>query len=211
MKYAICSLSDRTIMSDISWPLMEKYCKRHGYDFITKTVPYHDRHPSWSKLLVLKELLQTYDIVVWLDDDIILTQPDMRIEALLESFIYSDKSLAVSENNSTPFNFGMIIVKKTAEHVIDQIWNNIDEETRFGLFWEESSATKLYNSNESFKNQIYIFSPGVIQGFHPANCHKSYMWKPRTFALHVSGFADLGYRISKMEETIRELHLESRF
>lgn len=213
MKWAVCSLSNRETMRALSWPLMEKYCKRHGYDFVTKTEPYtEDRHPSWCKLLLMKELLPKYDVVVWFDDDIILTQPDLKLEDLLRSFLVSERLLAVSKNITNPFNFGLIVAKKTAGKILDQIWNNVDEETRFGLFWEESAAAKLFVSDQSFNDKIYIFLPGVIQGFHSANnASPELRWNIRTFALHVSGFPDVNSRIEHMEEAIKELNLIERF
>ena len=204
-------MSDRESLRSLSWPLIDFYCKRRGWDFITKTEPYvTDRHPSWSKLLLLKELLPLYDVVIWVDDDIVFTQPTVKFEDLIRPFLDSDKPLAVSENNSTPFNFGLIVVKNTAGEIIDQIWNNIDEETRFGLFWEESAAERLYKTDETFRNKIYIVPPAIIQGFHPANCNVKYKWYYKTFALHVSGFKDIQYRIKLMKQAIDELRLESR-
>jgi hypothetical protein len=190
---------------------MEQYCKIHGYDFITRTeIIFQDRHPSWSKIPFLKELIQTYDIVVWLDDDILLTQPGMRIEKLLEPFIVSEQVFCVSENNITPFNFGLIVIKKGSEDILRQIQAAVTDENRFGLYWEETAGETLYNTSEQFKKKLYIFPPGIIQGFHAANCQTRYKWNPQCFSLHVSGLPR-GYRIQKMKQTWDELKLKSRF
>lgn len=211
MKIAFCSLSDREEIRKISWPLMEQYCKIHGYDFITRTeIILQDRHPSWSKIPFLMELIQTYDVVLWIDDDILLTQPDQRVEKFIEPFLVSDKVFGVSENNSTPFNFGLIVIKKGSEDVLQQIQAAVMDENRFGLYWEETAGETLYNTSEQFKNQLYIFSPGIVQGFHAANCHRNYKWNPRCFSLHVSGLPR-DYRIEKMKQALEELDLKSRF
>jgi len=211
MKIALCSLSDREDIRGLSWPLMESYCKRHGYDFVTQTETiFTDRHPSWSKIPLLRRLIQTYDIVTWLDDDIILTQPDVCIESLIKSFIESEKVFAVSENNVTPFNFGLIVVKKGVDEVLRQIEAGVTDENRYGLYWEETAGETLYNTSEDFKRQLYIYPPGILQGFHQSNCHRRYKWIPTCFALHVSGLPH-DYRIAKMEQTWDELRLKSRF
>ena len=211
MKIAFCSISDRESIRRLSWPLMESYCKRQGYDFVTRTeMIMQDRHQSWSKIPFLRTLIPLYDIVIWLDDDIILTQPDVRVESLIKSFIESEKLFAVSENNVTPFNFGLIVVKKGVDDVLRQIEAGVTDENRYGLYWEETAGETLYNTSEEFKSQLYIYSPGILQGFHVSNCDRQYKWIPSCFALHASGLPH-DYRIAKMEQTWDELRLKTRF
>jgi hypothetical protein len=169
-----------------------------------------DRHQSWSKIPFLRTLIPLYDIVIWLDDDIILTQPDVRVESLIKSFIESEKVFAVSENNVTPFNFGLIVVKKGVDDVLRQIEAGVTDENRYGLYWEETAGETLYNTSEEFKSQLYIYSPGILQGFHVSNCDRQYKWIQSCFALHASGLPH-DYRIAKMEQTWDELRLKTRF
>ena len=211
MKVAFCSMSDRADIRGLSWPLLDSYCKRHGYSFVTRTdIIDRDRHPSWSKLPFLKSLLPAYDIVVWFDDDILLTQPDMRIEELLKPFLESDHVIAVSSNNTAPFNFGLIVAKPTAGPVLDRIYDAVTEETRFGLYWEETASDALYKTSEEFRRHVYIFPVGVLQGFHLAACHPAYRWIPRCFSMHIAGLPN-DYRIRKMIQTWEELNLKTRF
>jgi hypothetical protein len=204
-------MSDRKDIRDLSWPLLDSYCKRHGYNFVTRTeIIDRERHPSWSKLLFLKSLIPAYDIVVWFDDDILLTRPEMRIEEILEPFIESEHVMAVSSNNTAPFNFGLIVAKSTAGPVLDQIYDAVTEETRFGLYWEETASGVLYRTSEDFRHKVYIFPVGLLQGFHLAACHPAYKWIPTCFSMHVAGLPK-EYRIQKMVQTWEELDLKSRF
>ena len=213
MKIALCSLSDREEIREISWPLMEQYCKIHGYDFVTRTeILLQDRHPSWSKLPFLKSLLSSYDITIWFDDDIVLTQPDVRIESLIEPFLGSDQVIAVSANSNAPFNFGLIVCKPNAGPCLDKISQAMTEETRYGLLWEETASKDLYVSDPVFKEQVYIVPRRILQGFHRACSHEDYIWswKEKTFSMHVAGFPK-DTRIEYMRQTVEILDLKSRF
>lgn len=212
MNIALCSLSNREDIRSLSWPLMESYCKMHGYDFITRTeLITHDRHPSWSKIPLLFELIPKYDITIWLDDDILLTQPDMRVEGILEPFIKSEQLIAVSANNSTPFNFGFIVCKQMAGPCLEKIQEGVTDENRYGLFWEETAGETLYNTDNEFNTQMYIFPQRILQGYHRACSGRDYTWKPTTFSMHVSGVSPKDYRIRMMKQTIQELCLKTRF
>ena len=212
MKIALCSLSDREDIRGLSWPLMESYCKRHGYDFVTQTeLIFTDRHPSWSKIPFLRRLIQTYDIVIWFDDDILLTQPDTHIESILGPFLDSDQLIAASANNDAPFNFGLIVCKSTAEPCLEKISDAVTDENRYGLYWEETAGGTLYRTDPTFKEQVYIFPQGILQGYHGACSHQDYKWRPKTFSLHVSGVTPKDYRIKLMKEAIEILNLKTRF
>ncbi len=56
-------------------PLMEAYAKRHGLAF--KVVRSFTSHPCWQKLELIHDLIKTGEPVLWLDADVIITNPEL--------------------------------------------------------------------------------------------------------------------------------------
>ena len=73
------SLSNRPKLHQHTWPGWSEYCADRGYSWRPRDhVMDTSRHPAWSKILFLIETLlacsgSTTEFVVWIDDDILLT------------------------------------------------------------------------------------------------------------------------------------------
>lgn len=66
--------------------LMREYCKRHGYAFfeMTERMSSSARSAPWDKLLaVAMHLDAVQDVVLWMDADVFITNPDVRMEDIL--------------------------------------------------------------------------------------------------------------------------------
>lgn len=164
-----------------------------------------DRHPSWSKIPFLQDLVSqnvaTKTIIVWVDDDMMITNSDVRLETLLTPFIESTKTLAVQEDtHGELFNCGFIAVKCTSTTLtcLKEIWDACNTyETKRG-YWEQTTMQRLYKSRQSeLKYQLYIFPPKTLQSFFRHNEEHAYQWSPGDFIAHVSGL-DLQQRLYYM-------------
>ena len=80
--------------------------KRHGYDYLRITsppVPSH--HDSWTKVVQLYDVLHRYDIVVLLDADAYIVNPNTSIEFLLERYNFTiNSSILLAIDPNTMFN-----------------------------------------------------------------------------------------------------------
>lgn len=69
-----------TQLLEIGLPTLRAYAKRHRFDLVTVT---HDtafgRAATWGKLPIIYRLLQSYEVVVWLDADTIVVDPSRNI------------------------------------------------------------------------------------------------------------------------------------
>lgn len=90
-RIVICTADDRYSTKGY-WTLTDEankaYCKKQKYDYIridTSSWSEKKRHPSWLKIQVVKDvaLLKKYDIVVWVDSDVIINNHEARIEDFL--------------------------------------------------------------------------------------------------------------------------------
>lgn len=77
---------------DVSRPTFEKYCEIHGYEYVESYPSLVGRPPAWGKVKLLLQLLESYDIAVWLDcdtmiidhsEDVASEVPDGTIQAIV--------------------------------------------------------------------------------------------------------------------------------
>ncbi len=59
------------------------YCDRHGYDFKLFTTYPMDLPPYWVKVWLASDLLSQYDLIVWVDTDVVFHDQDIRVENIL--------------------------------------------------------------------------------------------------------------------------------
>lgn len=74
---------DFASIAELTIPVIARYAERHGYDFFPKK---HDMNPEeivWQRLDDVLELMPGYDAVVHLDADILITNPECRIDGLI--------------------------------------------------------------------------------------------------------------------------------
>jgi len=137
MKIAILSHGDNRMdrWKKISFENKEKYCDKNGYDFIGSDKVYDDRPPQWSKLLMVREYLPSYDWVMWNDPDTLI----MNTEIKLEEFIDNDFDFIAAKFDY--INMGVFFVKNSAIglKIINDIYN---QDQYIGLAGNDESAAK---------------------------------------------------------------------
>lgn len=104
---------------------LKYYCQHQRYRlFIFNQHLCPQVHPCWYKIILLIYLLPKYKVVVWIDSDAIITNPQIRFE----KFIDSNNHMYVCEDitpNRTRFNSGVMIIKnnKFTLEYLNQVWN----------------------------------------------------------------------------------------
>lgn len=80
--------------------------KRYGYDYLRITSPsIPSHHDSWTKVVQLYDVFHRYDIVVLLDADAYIVNPNTSIEFLLERYNFTrNSSLLLAIDPDTAFN-----------------------------------------------------------------------------------------------------------
>lgn len=122
---------------------IEPYAARHGYDLaLHEEIVDATRPASWSKLPIMRELVDRYDIVVWLDSDLVIVDP--RQDIALE--LPNDSLLGVVEHHvgdSTSPNCGVMVLRGGAEAgaFLDAIWQ-LDRYTNH-IWWENAAVCEL--------------------------------------------------------------------
>jgi hypothetical protein len=75
---ALCTIAHgrHRELLEIARPTLEKYAAGNGYDLhavVHRLAPH--RPPSWGKVVLLHQLVQEYDVVLWIDSDALFVDP----------------------------------------------------------------------------------------------------------------------------------------
>jgi len=193
MKFLFCSLSDRPNLSQILFEHLQSYCDKHDYKCVLENKSLcNERAPAWSKIILLQREMKNnpeVDYVVWVDDDILITNKNKKFE----DFIYSNKdaNIIVSEDaiRSYPMNTGIIICKNDNESMkyLQHIWQLCEKypNSKYGGLWEQDIMTRDYNQNPNQKI-IKILPYRTIQTFYRTSNPD---WRPSDFSAHFTGMS----------------------
>lgn len=178
MKVLFCSLSDRPNFSQPIFEGNQRYYDKYNFDFFyEEKVLTSERHPAWSKILLLeRELEKDYDYVVWIDDDIIIMNYDIDFRDIIRR--YEPENIMVDDNNNLGkwnINTGMIVCKNDVrtKEMLREVWDNAKREHYFGGVWENDTMNEM-------REDYTIIPHRTIQSF-------SSYYKEGEFSIHFAG------------------------
>ena len=125
----LCSLgvgpyADLLAVSSITF---EAYAARHGYDLRLETrLLAPERPPAWSKVALVRELLESYDEVLWIDADAIFLDISKDIGELVRpgKDLYLVEHLYEQDDSWRSANTGVFLVRSTrwSRRFLDRVW-----------------------------------------------------------------------------------------
>ena len=200
-KFCIVSVSDRPELYSKTFNLMHTYCGKHGYDLqLHRTILNAKRHPSWSKIPALQLALQdsTFDYIVWMDDDIVITNPDIPLSYFVDKYNFRKlkATLLVSADMpnepSTNMNCGILFVKakkSSAQSILESVWQYGDAFplTRKGFSWEQEGFNFLYRYGD--REDFCIIPLPNFQAPARFQFNQELTWKPGYFSAHLNNGA----------------------
>jgi hypothetical protein len=140
----VFSISNRTDIYRVSWTNVRSYCRKWGYRYLPLHPPAGGaggaakatRHPNWIKVPLALDLLRRYTgppaLYVWMDDDMVITNPGVNLRELLADFIAAPhKLVALGADTVTPLgrqglNAGIVVFQTGAEtaRFLEKWYNN---------------------------------------------------------------------------------------
>lgn len=122
---------------------IEPYARRHGYELDLRTkVPDGPRPTPWKKVPILRELVERYSLVVWLDADIVIVdgRTDIASELEDERFLYLAEH---RKGGSQMPNTGVLMLRggEQAARFLDELWAL--ERYTDHMWWENAAACEL--------------------------------------------------------------------
>ena len=198
-KILICSLSDRDYFSAPMFQRFKSYCTKWNYKCVLEDKSLDtNRAPAWSKILLLKremKLNSEIPYIVWIDDDILITNQNIELLKIIEENM-ENNNILLSAEVVPPFNTGFIICRNNEEtyNYLNRIWNH-GENSKFKTIpnWEQEIMIKDYENN---KDHIKILPYGMIQSFYrDYHLPEEMKWKEGDFSAHITGML-IGRRMS---------------
>lgn len=144
-------------MGQISFKVNLDYCRRHGYAFRGYTSGFaEDRHPSWSKLLFVREAVKEYPWVMWVDVDAVMTNHGASLDRFLDDrymMIVGKQVWNMPPANNV--NLGVFLARKDPflERLFDETWADISRPGRVG--WEQDGIRRMIEV-EPFKSRVKL-------------------------------------------------------
>tara|TARA_R110000772_G_scaffold4096_6_gene14516 strand:- start:1230 stop:1871 length:642 start_codon:yes stop_codon:yes gene_type:complete len=210
MKFLFCSLSDRPVLSEPMWRHLQEYCCKYNYKCILESkVLDQKRAPSWSKILLLQREMKNnpdVDVLVWVDDDIIITNKNIDFQELIKPYDFSH--LLISEDVVwSPFNCGILVVKNNQEtyDYFTEIYNLGEQmpEKLFGGLWEQDVMVHHRRYCSSNDKLIRLIPHNIIQSFYrDHDLPEDKKWKKGHFSAHITGMP-LDRRIKMRNEVLK--------
>lgn len=192
-------------MPEITNPVKVAYCKRQGYDFIFESAQRTpERPPSWEKLPAIAAALKGYDAVMWMDDDAVPSNFNVRFEGLLpegyymaiaRDMLYLNCGVMVLRNSQQSFD----LLEKWGSAKVFEAWKNAE-------LWEQDPFQRIHAARPE---GIMIHPSRMMNSFEGRFRKDSNMyreWKPGDFVYHFSGQAPFtGEKRAFLRERINEI------
>lgn len=181
---------------------LQDYAEKQGYTYIERNEPFEIpdkihtkgiKDANWQKLFWIQQLLNTTnaEYIVWVDDDILVTNDSIPLEALIESD--PDKSFYIGHDMHVsgfmfPFraylNSGVFIVKNNA------FGHSIINSAVASYYSHEGWYWAPFNDQTAIE-YIYFMSNGTGFSVLPhgvlQTIHNSGKWEPGQFICHLAG------------------------
>ena len=140
---ATVSIGRHEELSSLAQSNLEKYAKLHGYDISNcRNTLDSTRPPSWSKVLLILELMKNYEEIFWVDADAIILNDSLDVSSIVEE----DSDLAwvyhEYENQSSP-NAGVMFIRvNTRTKRLFELANE-QRDLDHHPWWEQAALMRL--------------------------------------------------------------------
>lgn len=121
----------------------KRYASRHGYELVLQTSILDRTRPvPWSKVVLLRKLASSYDLLLWLDADLVVVDPSTDIAEELEDgrFLYLVEHR--TREGQMP-NSGVMLLRGGAETIsfLDDVY--AQEDLVAHRWWENAAICRL--------------------------------------------------------------------
>lgn len=178
------------------------YAWKWGYQFHLCTTSLEPaRHPAWSKIKLFQSLLKdgASDWYVWLDADLIITNPDIPMEKFISEYgSKADVIVSIERRDGLErqddINSGMFLVRNSpwARYFLQRVWDVGYQRFANQHGWEQSAIEELlktdeFRNNEKFKKAPVRCIQSLLRLVDKEDKNDYELWRPGDFAAHMVG------------------------
>jgi hypothetical protein len=168
------------------------YAIRHGYSFEVVRTFLSGSHPSWQKLRIIEERLARHDAILWVDADVVVTNPAIdwtKIPETKDGLWLSRDWDAVDRPDY--FSAGVMIVFSCSESL--DILKSAQEMTQWANtpLWDQCALQGVFNSDEKLRSHIHVLPRRMLNSV-PAMIQKGAAepWEKGDFLCHLTGIGN---------------------
>lgn len=201
MSIGVVTLGTKNInyYTQYTFPINKAYCERHGYTYIQyNDVIDVDRPPSWSKILALKNHINSFDWLMWIDADAIFYNHDIKIEERVDENYDLIISPACGENwpdaklpDNANINFGIFLLRGKSDwsvNFLDNLYRRVERLNH--RWWETQALSDLYlENNPTINDRIKIIDQYLLNGYENA-LYGYHSFKHDQYILHWAGMTE---------------------
>lgn len=211
-----CHNSEYDKVANFTSPRKRDYCNRHGYDLIYHKFEHITRFPTWGKVLGVQKYLDDYDLICFLDTDVLIMNPNIKIEDQVDS----DHNIFIGfmpdfhTGKKTHLSTSAWIIRNTSwSHIFLKTWWGTTEylDTRYpkdneytlatrgygGKYHEQSAFSYLYDTNKDCQRNTKLMP---FSWFN----HRESNYERGAFLVH---FARQGDKVRRMKRFLCEQQL----
>jgi hypothetical protein len=140
---ATASIGHHEELSSLAQSNLEKYAELHGYDISNcRNTLDSTRPPAWSKVLLILELMKSYEEIFWIDADAIILNDTADISSIVKEdsdlgWVYHEY-----ENQSSP-NSGVMFIRVNARTKRLFELANEQRDLDHHPWWEQAALMRL--------------------------------------------------------------------
>ena len=205
---------------DLTLPSKQKYAKIHGYDLLSlrsfgkdKQNRFKDSNIGFLRALRAFEMIEYYDIVMWIDADSIITNNNFSVNDFQIDENYSFYASWDWNNIGSAFSTGNFIIHKTKN--TNNLFNSFlttGKRVVDSNIWGEEQTTLNFLYNNTHKNDIKILehkflgsipSKKMFRGIWDSRPETNFPWSKDSFLVHIGGIPNKN-RIEIAQTTFKD-------
>ncbi len=175
------------------------YCAQHGYTFLEGGEDVWDRKKPipWSKIKFILKYLNDYDYLFWTDGDVIITNPEKRLEDLILPLLTDGKDMVWCRDACGNLNNGNVLFRGRSAWVRDFLERcYAQEQLTHHIWWDNAAFCYLYETVAGDRDRIVtvedpaLFNAYLFDRENSAESKTVRLYKPGDFIVHFAGVYD---------------------
>jgi len=183
------------------------YAERHGYTYIEGNEEFWDRDRPipWSKVDFVLHVLQKLpegELVFLSDADVMITNPDLRLQEQVEPLLPKTKDLLMSIDACGHINSGNMLMRNS-EWLRDW-WRRVaeQEDLLYHIWWENAAMIRLLETIPGDLAKTEITAEHIRFNAYLRGIPDQPLWTPGCFLVHFAGVYNLKEMVRLQAEVL---------
>ena len=182
------------------------YAAKHGYVYLQagEEVWDRDRPIAWSKIAFILSILKRVPdgTILWLSDaDVLITNPDLRIEDHVLPALPSGKDILMSMDACGHVNSGNMFMRSGPW--LREFWERVDaqRDLTYHIWWENAAILRLLETEPETAARVEVSGDHWRFNAYLQGLPGERLWRPGDFLVHFAGV----YNLERMETLIQAI------